>query len=300
MAFFEDLPAAIGETPLVTLNHISPNPEVKLFAKLEGMNAGGSASMKDRIVSYMLRKARADGSLKPGMTILEATSGNTGIALACLGRYWGFPVKLVMPAVMSVERRRVIQLFGAELLLTEGGMKEAINTAYEMAASDDSYFMPDQFKNFANPQSHYETTAVEILRDFPETTIDALVVGVGTAGTITGVSRRLREHFPDVRVYGVEPYIGDAIQGLKCMEYMDELPPYVDLSLITERTFCRSAEANAAARRLLEKESIFAGQSSGAVVHRVLELARDMERGNIVMVLPDGGWKYLSLDIWDV
>jgi len=299
--YHQDIIQAVGHTPLTELKSLSPRQEVRIFVKLEGQNPGGSASTKDRVTLYMLAGAEKAGRLKPGQTIIEATSGNTGISLAWLGRLKGYPVTIVMPECMSEERRRLIRMFGAELILTDGdcGMKAAIDTAYEMAARDDRYFLPDQFTNPLNPQAHYETTAAEILKDFPAATIDALVAGIGTGGTIMGVGRRLKEVYPKLHVYGAEPPAGDAIQGLKCLDDLAELPPFIDLKLIDERALVSSVDAARTARELLRREGIFAGLSSGAAVCQALKLAGETDEGNIVVVLPDGGWKYLSLDIWE-
>ncbi|MBA7639959.1 Cysteine synthase [subsurface metagenome] len=205
-----------------------------------------------------------------------------------------------MPDNMSLEKRQLLRIFGAELILTKGayGMSEAIDTATELAAQDKKYFMPDQFSNPANPQAHYETTAAEIIKDFPYDKIDVLIAGIGTGGTIVGVSRRLKEKYPNISIIGVEPPPGDIIQGLKCLEGLKEIPPFLDLSLITERVFVTSRQAAIVTRQLLDKEGIFAGLSSGAVVHQAIKVANEMDEGNIVVVLADGGWKYLSLDFW--
>jgi cysteine synthase len=297
--YFKNTAEAIGHTPLVEMAQLSPNSRVKILAKLEGQNLGGSASIKDRVAKYMIEKAEESGELTRDMTIIEATSGNTGIALAWFGRLKGYRVTIVMPDNMSIERQQLLRVFGAELILTDGtsGVTGAIDTANELATRDSRYFMPDQFSNPVNPLAHYETTGVEILDDFPYDRIDALIAGIGTGGTIIGVARRLKERYPDMRVFGVEPPPGDSIQGLRCLE--EYIPPVLDLSLITGREKVTSQQATEATRQLLEKEGIFAGLSSGAVVHQAIKIAREMEEGNIVVVLADGGWKYLSLGIWD-
>lgn len=298
--YFKDAVSALGHTPLLELSQISPNKGVKILAKMEGQSIGGSGSIKDRIAKYMIERAEGTGELTREKTIIEATSGNTGIALAWLGCKKGYGVTIVMPDSMSVERQRLLKIFGAELILTDGalGMKGAIDKASELVAKDTKYFMPDQFSNPANPQAHYETTGVEILKDFPCDRIDVLVAGIGTGGSITGISRRLRESYPDIRVIGVEPYPDDTIQGLRCLDE-DEIPPIVDLSLITERVNVSSQQAANTTRQLLNKEGIFAGLSSGAAVHQAIRVASEMDEGSIVVVLPDGGWKYLSLDCFD-
>lgn len=299
--YFKNVIDAIGHTPLVEMAQMSPNKKVKILAKLEGQNLGGSASIKDRIAKYMLEKAERSRELTKDKTILEATSGNTGIALAWLGYKKGYKVTIVMPDSMSLERQQLLRIFGAELILTRGadGMKGAIDTARELAGQDKTYFMPDQFSNPANPLAHYETTGVEILDDFPYDRIDVLIAGIGTGGTIVGATQRLKERYPGIKVIGVEPPPGDAIQGLKCLEGLKEIPPFLDLSLITERTFVTSQQAAEATRQLLDKEAIFAGLSSGAVAHQAIKVASEMGEGNIVVVLADGGWKYLSLGLWN-
>jgi cysteine synthase len=297
--YFKDNVAALGHTPLVELPHLSPSKKVRILAKMEGQSVGGSGSIKDRIARYMIEAAEASGKLNREKTIIEATSGNTGIALAWLGQRKGYRVTIVMPDNMSLERRQLLRIFGAELVLTDGalGMRAAIDKARELVAKDSKYFMPDQFSNPANPLAHYETTGAEILEDFPYDKIDVFVCGIGTGGSICGISRRLRERYPAIRVVGVEPYPGDSIQGLKCMDE-SEVPAVLDLSLITERVNVSSREAAAATRRLLDREGIFAGLSSGAALCRAVEIASEMAGGNVVVVLPDGGWKYLSLDFW--
>jgi len=297
--YFKNTIDAIGHTPLVEMAQMCPNKKVRILAKLEGQNPGGSASIKDRVAKYMLQKAEQAGELTKDRIILEATSGNTGIALAWLGHILGYKVTIVMPDNMSQERRQLLRIFGAELILTKGayGMSAAIDTARELAAQDKKYFMPDQFSNPANPLAHYETTAPEIIDDFPYDRIDVLVAGIGTGGTIVGAARRLKEKNPNIRVIGVEPPPDDSIQGLRCID-SSQTPPILDLSLINERTFVTSQQAAAVTLQLLEKEGIFAGLSSGAVVHQAIKVAREMDKGNIVVVLADGGWKYLSLDLW--
>ncbi len=296
--YFKSPIEAIGHTPLVEIGRINPNRKVRILAKLEGQNLGGSASIKDRIAKYMIAKAEQSGELTKDKIIIEATSGNTGIALAWLGYQKGYKVTIVMPDNMSLERQQLLKMYKAELILTDGacGVKGAVDTANELAAKDKRYFMPDLFSNPANPLAHYETTAVEIIEDFPYDRIDALIVGVGTGGTIVGVARRLKERYPDIKVLSVEPPPGDSIQGLRCLE--EYVPPVLDLSLIDERAVVTSQQAAEGTRQLLEKEGIFAGLSSGAVVHQAVKVAREMDKGNIVAVLADGGWKYLSMDFW--
>ena len=298
--YFKNVIEAIGHTPLVEMAQMSPNKKVKILAKLEGQNVGGSASIKDRVAKYMLEEAERRGELTRDRTIIEATSGNTGIALAWLGYKKGYKVTIVMPDNMSLERQQLLRIFGAELILTKGvqGMNAAIDTVKKLAAQDKRYYMPDQFSNPANPLAHYQTTGVEIIKDFPYDRIDVLIAGIGTGGTIVGIARRLREKYPNIKVIGVEPAPDDSIQGLRCAGG-GYIPPILDLSLITERAVVTSQQAAIVTRQLLDKEGIFAGLSSGAVVHQAIKVAQEMDGGNIVVVLADGGWKYLSLDFWN-
>ena len=297
--YFDNIIDALGHTPLVELKKLNPNPSVHIMAKLEGQNLGGSASTKDRIALYMVMKAEQSGQLTPDKTIIEATSGNTGIALAWIGHHKGYKVTIVMPDNMSIERQQLIRLFGAELILTDGalGVKGSIDRAYEMAAKDSRYYMPDQFANQANPLAHYETTAAEILQDSPYEKIDYFVAGIGTGGTIMGNARRLKEANPRIKIIGAEPPPGDAIQGLRCLE--SYVPPIIDLKMIDKRAKVTSREASRMTKLLLEKEGIFAGMSSGAVIHEAIKLASEIKNGNIVAILADGGWKYLSMNLWD-
>ena len=296
--YFNNALEALGHTPLVELPDIVKNKKVHILAKLEGQNLGGSASTKDRVAKYMLDTAVKTGQLNKDKTIIEATSGNTGISLAWLGKKMGYNVTIVMPENMSKERQQLIRVFGAELILTEAdkGVLGSMNTVKEMVSKSDKYYMPDQFANPANPIAHYETTGVEILDDFPYDKIDYLIAGIGTGGTIVGVTKRLRENFPQVKTIGVEPPPGDCIQVLRCLETF--IPPVLDLSFVSERVCVTSTQANEAAKTLLRTEGIFCGQSSGALIHQAVKIANSIEEGNIVAVLPDGGWKYLSLDFW--
>lgn len=296
--YYKNISDAIGHTPLIELQNYSPKKNVKILAKLEGQNPGGSGSIKDRIAKYMIEMAEASGELTKDKTIIEATSGNTGIALAWLGRLKGYKVTIVMPDSMSLERRQLMKLHGAELILTDGkyGVQKSIDTVNEMAANDSKYFKADQFANPANPLAHYETTGVEILEDNPYDRIDYLIAGIGTGGTLMGIARRLKETNPDMKVIGAEPPIGDPIQGLRCLE--EYLPPIIDLKLMDERALTTSDEAIKANNELLETEGIFSGMSSGAVIFQAKRIASKIDEGCIVAVLADAGWKYLSMDLW--
>ncbi len=297
--YFKNVIEAIGHTPLVELAQLSPNKKVKILGKLEGQNPGGSASIKDRVAKYMLLKAEQSGKLTKDKTIIEATSGNTGLGLAWLGHKMGYKVTIVMPDDISREKQQLFRIYNAELILTkaEYGTKGTVDKARELAAQDSKYYLPDQFSNPANPLAHYETTGVEIINDFPYGKIDVLIAGIGTGGTIVGISRRLKEKYPDIRVISVRPPSGDAIYGLLSAGE-DFIPPILDLSLITERITVTSQQAAVATGQLLDKEGVFAGLSSGAVVHQAIKVASKMDEGNIVVVLADGGWKYLSHNFW--
>ncbi len=292
---FKDILDAIGHTPLVELPRLSPKKGVRIFAKLEGNNPTGS--LKDRIALYMIRRAEENGDLTRDKTILEATSGNTGISLAMIGQRKGYRVKVVMPESVSPERVELLHLFGAEIVFSEGsgGTNRAIEVAQEMAAKDGQYFMPYQYGNDANPLAHYETTAPEILEDMPD--IDAFVAGLGTGGTLMGVGRRLKEHNSNIRIVAVVPNPGDRIMGLRSLEE-GFTPPIVDLALLDSRIVVDSKQAFVATRELTKKEGLFAGISSGSVIVCAQRIAQRMEKGNIVALLADGGWKYLSTRLW--
>jgi cysteine synthase B len=287
---------AIGNTPLVQLPNLSPNEGVRFFAKLEGQNPTGS--IKDRIAKYMLEDAERKGELTPDRVILEATSGNTGIALAFIGRLKGYRVKAVMPDNVSEERAQLLKAFGAEVVYSDGryGTNGAIVKAQEMMrAEPDAYYMPYQFGNLANPRAHYETTGPEILRDLPE--VDVFVAGLGTGGTLTGVGRYLKERKPEVKVIATVPHPGDLVQGLRSLEE-GFIPEVFDESVLDGRIVVNSRTAFAAAKELTQKEGIFAGISSGAVLRTAQRVARRLKRANVVLILADGGWKYLSTELW--
>jgi cysteine synthase len=285
----------IGNTPLVELKSFSPRPGVQIFAKLEGVNPSGS--VKDRIAKKMVEEAEADGRLKPGVILLEATSGNTGIALAMIARVKGYQFVAVMPDNVTQERRQVLELYGAQIVFSDGalGSNGAVRLAQEMARSDDRYVMLYQYGNSANPRAHYEGTAVEIIRDLPD--IDVFVAGLGTGGTLTGTARRLKEYNPAIKVVAAEPMQGEGVQGLRSLED-GFVPPVLDQSLLDAKFLVSSLDAIRRTRQLKDQEGIFAGPSSGAALHVALRVASSMERGKIVVILADGGWKYLSEDLW--
>jgi [CysO sulfur-carrier protein]-thiocarboxylate-dependent cysteine synthase len=295
MGRYESILDVIGETPLVGVHALSPNPAVRIYAKLEGQNPGGS--MKDRIALRMVETAERDGTLKPGDTILEPSSGNTGIGLALVARMKGYGLRVVLPENVSEERRQMLEIFGAVVIPSPGeeGSNGAIRQAEKLAAEDPSLVMLFQYGNPANPDAHYATTGPEILRDCPE--VDVFVAGLGTSGTLMGVGRYLKEHKPDVRVVAVEPPAGELVQGLRSLED-GFVPPIFDPALLDRKLIVRPRESIEWTRRLLDECGIFAGISSGAVVAGAAKTAAAMDEGTIVTLIPDGGWKYLSSGAW--
>ncbi len=286
----DDILAAIGETPLVGIPALSPSPSVRLYAKLEGTNPTGS--MKDRIALKMIQVAEESGALAGGKIVLEPTSGNTGIALAMVCKRKGYRLTCAMPENVSVERRQVLEMFGAEMVFSPGaeGSNGAIALAQKLA-EDPKYHMLYQYGNPANPQAHYDGTGAEIVRDCPE--IDVFVAGLGTAGTLMGCARRIREHNVSAKIVAAEPEYGELVYGLR---NIDEgfVPPILDRALLDRRIKVGTRAALAATRELLEREGIFAGISSGAALHVARRVAGEMASGTVVVLLPDGGWKYLS------
>jgi len=291
------LPQAIGNTPLVELTRLAAGLPVRIFAKLEGNNPGGS--VKDRPAWYMVKKAEESGLLSPGKTILEPTSGNTGIALAMIGAARGYRVKLVMPACVSMERRAVLEAYGAEVLLSEAcqATDGAIRMAHQILAADpDRYYMPNQYANPNNPLAHYETTGPEI---FHQTAgeIDVFVAGMGTSGTLMGTGRFLREAKPGVRIVGIEPRLGHKVQGLKNMREAI-VPGIYHEEELDEKLTVEDEDAFETARRLALEEGIFVGMSSGAAMAGALKVAQDMASGIIAVLLPDRGDRYLSTSLF--
>lgn len=284
---------AIGNTPLAELKRLNSNPSVRIFAKLEGSNPGGS--VKDRPALYMIQKAEASGALGGGKTILEATSGNTGIALAMIGAARGYRVRLVMPECVSLERRRVLEAFGAEIVLSPGceATDGAIRLAHEIIEREpDLYCMPNQYANDANVLAHYETTGPEIFRQ-TEGEVDVFVAGMGTGGTLMGVARYFREVKPTVRIVGVEPTLGHKIQGLKNMKEAI-VPPIYREDVLDEKLVVEDEEAFETSRQLAVREGLFVGMSSGAAVAGALRVAASLASGTVVVLLPDRGDRYLS------
>ncbi|HEV2580222.1 MAG TPA: cysteine synthase family protein [Ktedonobacteraceae bacterium] len=285
----------IGNTPLVELKSFSPRPGVQIFAKLEGANPSGS--IKDRIAMKMVDEAEADGRLKPGAILLEPTSGNTGIALAMIARVKGYEFVAVMPDNVTQERRQMLDLYGAQMVFSDGalGSNGAVRLAQELAGADDRYVMLYQYGNSANPRAHYEGTAPEIIRDLPD--VDVFVAGLGTGGTLTGNARRLKEYNPAIKIVAAEPLQGDGVQGLRSLED-GFVPPVLDQSLLDAKILVSGLDAVRRTRQLKDQEGIFAGPSCGAALHAALRVAATMEHGKIVVILADGGWKYLSEDLW--
>jgi [CysO sulfur-carrier protein]-thiocarboxylate-dependent cysteine synthase len=292
---YSSLLDAIGHTPMVEMNRFSPDPRVRMMAKLEGYNPTGS--VKDRVAKYLIEGLERDGRLGPDSVILEPSSGNTGISLAMICRIRGYRLTVVMPDNVTRERRQLLEMYGAAIVDSPGaeGSNGAVALARKMAGDDPRYVMPDQYANPNNPLAHYETTALEILADCP--TIDVFVAGLGTGGTLMGVGRRLREERPGVRVYAAEPIPGEAVQGLRSLEE-GFVPEILDPSMLDGRFLVTTEDSIATMRQLTAREGIFAGVSSGGVLAVASRIAADMESGTLVTLLADGGWKYLSDDLW--
>ena len=291
----ESILGLIGDTPLVGIHALSPNPDVKIYAKLEGQNPGGSA--KDRIALKMVELAERAGVLHPGDTILEPSSGNTGIGLALVAKLRGYRLRVVMPDNVSIERRQLLEIFGAEIVLSPGeeGSNGGIRLAEKLAAEDPALRMLFQYGNPANPLAHYEGTGPEIWRDCPE--VDVFVAGLGTSGTLMGVGRYLKERNPAVQVVAVEPPAGELVQGLRSLAD-GFVPPIFQADVLDRKLIVRPRQSIEWVRRLLEDAGVFAGISSGAAVAGAVKMAATMESGTIVTLLPDGGWKYLSSGAW--
>jgi cysteine synthase len=289
-----DILGAIGNTPLVGIQRLSPKAGVRLWAKLEGQNPTGS--LKDRIALAMVEDAEREGKLHPGSVILEPTSGNTGIALAMVASRKGYGLTVVIPENAGEERVGLLELFGAEIVLTpaDRGTNGAIEVAQAMAR-DDKYFMPYQYGNPANPRAHYEGTGEEIVRDLPEAT--HFVAGLGTGGTLTGAGRRLKEHNREIQVIAAEPELGELVYGLRSLD-AGFVPPILDESVLDRKFLVSSSDALVATRDLTKEEGIFAGISSGAVIHVARRIAQELDSGDVVCLLADGGWKYLSTHAW--
>ena len=288
----------IGNTPMIDVSALSPNPDVRIIAKLEGQNPGGS--VKDRIAKAMVLAAEADGTLRPGKTIIEPSSGNTGIALAMIARLRGYPIKIVMPENVSRERRQMLEVYGAEIITTPGseGSNGAVRHAQQLADENPQWVFLYQYANMANPQAHYDGTGPEILRDVPE--ITHFVAGLGTSGTLMGVGTYLKEHKPGVKVMAVEPPAGEMVDGLRNL-HDGYVPPIYDkwggIDLLDGKRIVRPRESLEYVRKLSEL-GIFAGISSGASFAGAVRIAEKIDEGTIVVIVADGGWKYLSTGAW--
>ncbi len=289
----------IGNTPMLDVSQLSPNPAVRILAKLEGQNPAGS--VKDRIAKTMIGEAEADGTLWPGRRIIEPSSGNTGIALAMIARLKGYPITIVLPENVSIERRQLLELFGAEIVLSPGaeGSNGAVRRAIELADEHPEWCFLYQYANEANPRAHYEGTGPEILRDVPD--ITHFVAGLGTSGTLMGVGTYLKEHKPDVKIYAVEPPIGETVEGLR---NMDEgyIPPVFEkwggYELLDGKRIVRPRDSIEWLRRLTAECGLFAGISTGAAMAGAARVAERIDTGVVVFVASDGGWKYLSTGAW--
>ena len=285
----------IGDTPLVELPRLSPKESVRIFAKLEGQNPSGS--IKDRVAKNMIGAAEAAGELEPGRELLEPTSGNTGIALAMVAKVKGYSLTCVMPENATDERIRLLELYGAKLVFSPAaeGSNGAVRQALELAESDPRYFMPFQYANAANPRAHYNGTAAEIAEALPR--VDMLVAGLGTGGTLMGCGERLRESFPDIQICAAEPMHGEDVAGLRSLDD-GYIPPILDVTKLDRKILVSNTDAVRSLHDLLNREGIFGGVSSGAVIEVARKLATELDSGTIVTVLADGGWKYLSAEFW--
>jgi [CysO sulfur-carrier protein]-thiocarboxylate-dependent cysteine synthase len=291
---YGDLVQSIGNTPLVELSKLSPKPEVKVYAKLEGRNPTGS--VKDRVARSMIEAAEAEGAISSGQTILEPTSGNTGISLAMICRLKGYPLKVVMPDNVTEERTALLRMYGAEIVYSEGakGSNGAVEVALEMS-KDASYYMPYQYGNEANPRAHYDGTAVEILEELDD--VAAFVGGLGTGGTLMGNGRRLKEANPETLVVAAEPMQGELVQGLRSLDD-GFIPPIIDISLFDRKIMVSNRDAIIWTKKLLDEEGVFAGVSAGAIAAIAHRIAGELEGGNVVFLIPDDGWKYLSSGVY--
>src|SRR6476619_1300035 len=295
MPVYENVLDMIGDTPLVDVSALSPNPHVSILAKLESQNPFGS--VKDRIARRMIETAEKEGRLHPGQTIVEPSSGNTGIAMAAIARLKGYPIKILMPESVSIERRQMLEVYGAEIILTPGaeGSNGAVRRAQALAEEHPEWCFLYQYGNDANPRAHYEGTGPEIWRDCPELT--HFVAGLGTRGTLMGVGRYLKERNPDIKVIAIEPPLGERVEGLR---NLDEgyIPPVFDLwngfELLDRKRVVRPRESIEWTRRLVAECGIFAGLSAGAALAGAAKVAGEIDEGTIVIVVSDGGWKYLS------
>jgi cysteine synthase len=293
---YGDVVQSIGNTPLVELPGLSPKPGVHIWAKLESRNPTGS--VKDRVARALIEDAEAKGAISLGSTILEPTSGNTGISLAMICNVRGYKLKVVMPENVTPERTQLLKMYGAEIVYSPGdqGSNGAVAMALEMAEADPSVYMPYQYGNEANPLAHYNGTALEILEELDEVT--AFVAGLGTGGTLMGNGRRLKEALGDsVKIVAAEPMQGEPVQGLRSLDD-GFIPPIIDISLLDRKIFVTNHDAIVWTRKLLDEESLFAGVSTGAIASIAVRIAGELDEGNVVFVVADDGWKYLSSGIY--
>ncbi len=291
---FGNVVESIGNTPLVELPRLSPKPGVRIYAKLEGRNPTGS--VKDRVAKSMIEAAEAEGAIEPGQTILEPTSGNTGISLAMICSRKGYDLKVVMPDNVTSERTQLLEMYGAEIVYSEGakGSNGAVEVALEMA-KDSQYYMPYQYGNEANPNAHYNGTALEILEELDEVT--AFVGGLGTGGTLMGNGRRLKEHDPETLIVAAEPMQGEMVHGLRSLDD-GFIPPIIDIALLDRKIMVSNRDAIVWTRKLLDEEGVFAGVSSGAIARIAVRIGEELDGGNVVFLIPDDGWKYLSSGVY--
>jgi cysteine synthase len=291
---YSDVVASIGNTPLVELPKLSPKSGVHIYAKLEGRNPTGS--VKDRVARSMIEAAEAEGAIEPGQTILEPTSGNTGISLAMICSRKGYPLKVVMPDNVTAERTQLLEMYGAEIAYSEGakGSNGAVEVALEMAEAP-QYYMPYQYGNEANPLAHYNGTAVEILEELDE--VAAFVGGLGTGGTLMGNGRRLKEHDPETLLVAAEPMQGEMVHGLRSLDD-GFIPPIIDIELLDRKIMVSNRDAVVWTRKLLDEEGVFAGVSSGAIARIAVRIGEELDGGNVVFLIPDDGWKYLSSGVY--
>jgi cysteine synthase len=292
---YGDIVQAIGNTPLVELKRLSPKPGVRIYAKLESYNPTGS--VKDRVARSLIEDAEFRGAIEPGQTILEPTSGNTGISLAMICSRKGYPLKVVMPDNVTAERTQLLRMYGADIVYSPGeqGSNGAVALALEMAEADSSYYMPYQYGNEANPLAHYNGTAVEILEELDE--VAAFVGGLGTGGTLMGNARRLKEENSETKIVAAEPLQGELVQGLRSLED-GYIPPIIDITLLDRKIFVSNRDAVIWTRKLLDEEGVFLGVSSGAIASIAVRVAAELDEGNVVFVAPDDGWKYLSSGVY--
>src|ERR1044071_3627651 len=292
---FGDVVESIGNTPLVELKRLSPKPDVHIYAKLEGHNPTGS--VKDRVARSMIEKAEAEGAIEPGQTILEPTSGNTGIALAMICRRKGYPLQVVMPDNVTEERTQLLRMYGAEIVYSEGakGSNGAVELALEMAEKDSSFHMPYQYGHKATPRAHYDGTACEIVDELDH--VAAFVGGLGTGGTLMGNGRRLKEHDPETLIVAAEPMQGELVQGLRSLDD-GFIPPIIDLSILDRKIMVSNRDAIVWTKKLLDEEGVFAGVSAGAIAAIASRIGAELEGGNVVFLIPDDGWKYLCSGVY--